>query len=92
MIKSFGDEETERFFNEGVVPPTLRQIENPALRKLRMLDSAESIVDISKVPGNRLEKIKSKPGKYSIRVNDQYRVTFYWEDGGPTLVRIVDYH
>lgn len=44
-------------------------------------------------PGNRLEELKGdRKGTYSIRINDQWRITFRWSDGGADDVRIEDYH
>lgn len=63
------------------------------LRKLVALDAAEALADLRIPPGNRLEKLKGKrSGQYSIRVNDQWRVCFHWQDGDALDVEIVDYH
>ena len=64
-----------------------------ALRKLVMLDAAESLDDLRSPPGNRLEKLHgSRAGQHSIRINDQWRVCFVWKDGEAQGVEIVDYH
>ena len=62
-------------------------------RKLRMLDAASRLVDLRIPPNNRLEALKgNRAGQYSIRVNQQWRVCFYWTDNGPASVEVVDYH
>lgn len=64
-----------------------------ALRKLAMLDAAESLDDLRSPPGNRLEKLRGgRAGQHSIRVNDQWRVCFVWREGDAHDVEIVDYH
>ena len=69
------------------------RIERAALRKLVMLDAAESLDDLRVPPGNRLEPLKGKMGGlYSVRVNDQWRIVFRWTPTGPTDVDIRDYH
>lgn len=93
MIKSFQDKETRKHF-EGrkskAVPQNLRR---NALKKLSQLHFAEDINDLRVPPGNRLERLSGdRKGQHSIRVNDQYRVCFVWEDGNAHDVEIVDYH
>jgi toxin HigB-1 len=64
-----------------------------ALRKLDMLQRSERVDDLLDPPGNRLERLKGdRSGAYTVRVNAQYRVCFYWGDAGPEEVEIVDYH
>jgi proteic killer suppression protein len=64
-----------------------------ALRKLRLLNQARVLSDLRAPPGNRLEALKGdRRGRYSIRVNDQWRICFRWLEGGPADVEIVDYH
>lgn len=64
-----------------------------ALRKLVMLDAAESLDDLRVPPGNRLEKLRGdREGQYSIRINQQWRICFAWTAAGPSDVEIVDYH
>ncbi len=68
-------------------------IESVARRKLRQLQIAERLQDLRVPPGNRLEKLRGDlAGRYSIRVNDQFRVCFRWSDAGAEEVEIVDYH
>ncbi len=64
-----------------------------ALRKLVILDAAESLADLRVPPGNRLEKLSgSRAGQHSIRINDQWRVCFRWTKVGPEEIEITDYH
>jgi len=63
------------------------------LRKLVMLDAAESLWDLRVPPGNRLEKLSGdRKGQHSIRINDQWRICFEWRDGDAYQVEIADYH
>lgn len=63
-----------------------------AIRKIHAIDFAEAIDDLKNPPGNRLERLHGdREGYYSIRVNDQYRVCFRWEDKGAWEVELVDY-
>jgi proteic killer suppression protein len=93
VIKSFADRDTERLFQREPVrrfPPDLRRI---MLRKLVIVDAAESLEDLRSPPGNRLEKLRgNREGQHSIRVNDQWRICFTWTDGNAHDVEIVDYH
>ena len=64
-----------------------------AQRKLDLLNAAHSLLDLKAPPANRLEALKgSMKGKYSIRVNDEYRIVFVFHDGNASDVDIVDYH
>lgn len=93
MIRSFNDSETRRIFNRQRSPKLPGDIQQIALRKLRMLDSAQSLLDLRIPPANRLEKLSgARAGQYSIRLNDQWRVCFKWIDNGAYEVEIVDYH
>ena len=68
-------------------------IETAARRKLRQLEIAGRLDDLKVPPGNRLEPLKGRrTGKFSIRINDQWRVCFRWTAGGVEDVEIVDYH
>ena len=93
MIRTFGDKETERLFQRESVkkfPPPIRRT---ALRKLLLLDAAESLDDLRVPPGNRLEKLRGdREGQHSVRVNDQWRVCFRWEAGDAYEVEVTDYH
>ena len=93
MILSFRDKETERLFRREPVKKIPPPVERPALRKLLVLDAAVSLDDLRVPPGNRLEKLSGdRLGQYSIRINDQWRVCFRWEDGDAHEVEITGYH
>jgi proteic killer suppression protein len=93
MIRSFGSPETERIFalqRSRKLPSDIQQV---ALRKLRMLNNARTLQDLRSPTANRLEKLRGdRSGQYSIRINDQWRVCFQWRDGDAYEVEIVDYH
>ncbi len=93
MIKSFKDSETEKIYNlirSRRLPGDIQQI---ALRKLRMINNAKTINDLRIPPANRLEKLVGKrSGQHSIRINDQFRICFEWFDENAYNVEIVDYH
>jgi len=92
MITSFKDRDTERLFNRQSVKK-FRSFERQALRKLAILNAADGIEDLRVPPGNRLEKLSGdRAGQYSIRINDQWRLCFRWQDGQVLDVEIVDYH
>jgi len=72
------------------LPSDIQQV---ALRKLRMLNRAETLQDLRVPPANRLERlVGDRKGQYSIRINDQWRICFLWQDGDALDVEIVDYH
>ena len=92
VIKTFGDGETELLYLTGK-SRLFQTCEKVAWRKLRMLDAADTLKDLSALPGNRLEPLKGTlMGQYSIRVNDQYRICFEWTEGEAHNARITDYH
>ena len=92
MIRSFRCADTERLFRRETVR-RFKAIERPALRKLDILDAAVDLRTLSSLPGNRLERLKgNRQEQHSIRVNDQWRLCFVWEDDGARDVEIVDYH
>jgi len=69
------------------------EIQQIARRKLRMLNNSQNITDLLIPPSNRLEKLKGDlKGFYSIRINDQWRITFKWNNGNADQVKIIDYH
>ena len=93
MIKSFRDAEIERVFNRQFSRRLPNDIQAVALRKLRMLANAHDVVDLRSPPGNRLERLAGeRAGQYSIRVNDRWRICFFWSDGDAHEVEICDYH
>jgi toxin HigB-1 len=70
-----------------------RAIERVALRKLRQLDAAVDLRDLASPPGNRLEALRGgRQGQYRIRINEQWRICFVWQQGDAYDVEIVDYH
>ena len=93
MISSFGDKETEKIWNQEYSRKIPREIQGTALRKLIMIHRSVSLADLRIPPANRLEKLSGdREGRYSIRINDQWRICFTWADGNAEAVNIVDYH
>lgn len=93
MIRSFADKEAETIWNGYQSRKRPPDVQQTARRKLRQLDSAERLDEMTSPRGNRLEELKGKrKGTYSIRINDQWRITFRWRDGDAHDVRIEDYH
>lgn len=93
MINSFRCKETESIWHGKVSQKLPRDIQQLARRKLRMINNASSINDLRIPPNNRLEMLKGdRKGKYSIRINRQWRICFAWENGIVEQVEIVDYH
>jgi len=93
VIKSFANKQTESVYLREFDKRLPRDMQQAALRKLRMLNNAKSIQDLLSPPGNRLEKLKGeRAGQYSIRINDQWRVCFEWRDDNAFEVEITDYH
>jgi proteic killer suppression protein len=92
MIRSFADEETERVFHRQH-SRQYASFERVAFRKLRQIHSVSAVEELYEPPGNRLEKLKGdRKEKWSLRINDQYRICFVWRDGDACEVEIVDYH
>ena len=92
MIKTFASPETRALF-EREIPKKFRAIARQAYRKLGILHSANDLRVFAELPGNRLEKLRGeRAGQYSIRINDQWRICFIWQDGNAYKVEIVDYH
>ena len=93
MIRAFADRETERIWageRSRRLPP---DIQDTALRKLRLISAARRLDDLRIPPGNRLEALKGdRSGQRSIRINDQWRICFTWKEDGAHDVEIVDYH
>jgi len=97
MIRSFSDGATQDVFN-GVssrragraCPNVLWPI---ARRKLTQLNRVSDLRELAVPPGNRLERLGgNRLGQHSIRINDQYRVCFLWENGYADKVEVADYH
>ncbi len=94
VIRSFQDQEVEAFFIKGKAPQKKgwANVRSVVQRKLDMLHYAKELVDLRSPPGNRLECLcGDMQGWYSIRINDQWRIVFKW-DNQPYNVRIIDYH
>jgi len=92
MIRSFRCKDTGQLFNREPVR-RFKAIEKVARRKLEMLDAAHSLNDLRVPPGNRLEALTGhRKGQHSIRINDQWRIYFVWQEGHAESVEIVDYH
>ena len=93
MIRNFKDKETQKIFERKRSRKLPSDIQQVALRKLRMLNRAETLQDLRVPPANRLERlVGNRDGQYSIRINDQWRICFEWQDGDSLNVEIVDYH
>ncbi|RHW43895.1 type II toxin-antitoxin system RelE/ParE family toxin [Bombilactobacillus bombi] len=94
MIKNFADKETEKIYHQKFSSKLPQAIQKVALRKLIMLDNADSLNDLRIPPANHLEQLQGNGEKrYSIRVNKQYRVCFQIEGKNEfNNVEIVDYH
>jgi proteic killer suppression protein len=93
MIKSFRDRRTESIFRRERVKGLAASVQRACLRKLLIVEAAESIDDLRVPPGNRLEKLAGeRRGQYSIRVNDQWRLCFVWESANAYNVELTDYH
>lgn len=96
MIQSFADETTADLFRERntrAARRILRELWRATQRKLKILDLAAALDDLRVPAGNRLERLKGdQQGRYSVRINDQYRMTFRWEQGNAYEVRVEDYH
>jgi proteic killer suppression protein len=93
VLRSFRDKETERVWQRQRVPKLDANTQRMVVRKLLILDAADTLGDLRVPPGNRLEKLKGdRAGSYSIRVNQQWRICFRWTPAGPEDVEVVDYH
>ncbi|MEB3121522.1 MAG: type II toxin-antitoxin system RelE/ParE family toxin [Snowella sp.] len=91
MIRNFNDKETQKIFERQRSRKLPSDIQQVALRKLRMLNRAETLQDLRVPPANRLERLVGN-GQYSIRINDQWQIYFEWQEGDALNVEIVDYH
>ena len=96
MIVQFGNRLAEDLFDDVNSVKTRRfpqELRRTARRKLLYLHEAAELKDLRMPPGNRLEALKGTwKGLYSIRINEQWRVVFRWEEGNAFNVQIVDYH
>jgi proteic killer suppression protein len=91
MIISFGSKDTEKIWKGERVRNLPIDIQQVGRRKLRMLNNSQNIRDLTIPPSNKLEKL-SGTEFYSIRINDQWRIVFKWDDGNASDVVIMDYH
>jgi toxin HigB-1 len=94
MIQSFRDKRTAHFV-AGKAVKEFSGFARQAEIRLDRLDSAVTLADVAALPGNRLEALRGdRAGRYSMRINDQWRICFTWPSGspGPQDVEIVDYH
>ena len=93
MIKSFKEAEARKIYQRERSRKLPADIQQVALRKLRMINNAININDLRVPPANRLEKlVGDREGQYSIRINDQWRICFEWKSGDAFNVEITDYH
>lgn len=93
MIKSFRCKETEKIFKRTFSKKFPQEIQERAFMKLNAIDAAIQVKDLQIPPSNRLETLKGdRKNQWSIRINNQWRIYFLWEDGNAELVEIADYH
>ena len=93
MIKSFGDKETEKICNGYYSVKLPNAIQQRVRRKLRMINNSQNINDLRIPPSNHLEQLKGKlKHLYSIRINNQWRITFKWENNDGYMVKVTDDH
>lgn len=87
------DRETERVWTGQGSRKLPWDIQTIARRKLRMLNNAATLEDLRSPPGNRLERLRGdRRGQFSMRINQQWRICFHFENGDAWNVEIVDYH
>jgi proteic killer suppression protein len=93
MILSFGSKDTEKIWNGERIKRIPLEIQQIGRRKLRMLNNSQNTRDLSIPPSNKLEKLSGKLKEfYSIRINNQWRIIFKWENNHASEVEIIDYH
>jgi proteic killer suppression protein len=93
MIVSFGDKTTQKIWDGEWAKGFATDIQQTARRKLRMLNNSVDIKDLMIPPSNRLEKLKGNLKDFhSIRVNNQWRIIFQWDNGSAFDVQLIDYH
>ncbi|GAK53886.1 plasmid maintenance system killer [Candidatus Moduliflexus flocculans] len=93
MIQTFASKETEAIWQGRVSKKLPTDIQQVARRKLRMLNNAMTLNDLRIPPANRLEALRGdRKGQYRIRINDQWRICFTWEQSDAYHVEILDYH
>ncbi|HMS45006.1 MAG TPA: type II toxin-antitoxin system RelE/ParE family toxin [Alphaproteobacteria bacterium] len=93
MIKSFADKRTEVLFHRAYVKGLPSDLQRICLRKLVQIHKARRLQDLMIPPANRLEKLKgNRQNQYSIRINNQWRICFCWQQNNAYQFEIVDYH
>jgi proteic killer suppression protein len=93
MIISFSNKETKKIWEGERIKTLSIELQEIARRKLRMLNSSQSLTDLTIPPSNRLEKLSGDLKEYySIRVNNQWRIIFKWNEGNSENVKLIDYH
>ena len=93
MIISFGSKSTQKIWQGERVKRIPMEIQQIGRRKLRMLNNSQNVTDLRIPPSNRLEKLIGKQKEYySIRINNQWRIIFKWENNHASEVEIIDYH
>ncbi|HEX8516083.1 MAG TPA: type II toxin-antitoxin system RelE/ParE family toxin [Bacteroidia bacterium] len=93
MLISFGDKDTKKIWEGERIKGLSTEIQEMARRKLRMLNNSQDLTDLQVPPSNRLEKLKGNyKDFYSIRINNQWRIIFKWNNGNADQVEIIDYH
>lgn len=93
MLTSFGNKNAKKIWEGERVKGLPTEVQEIARRKLRMLNNSQNLTDLMIPPSNRLEKLKGTlKNFYSIRVNDQWRIIFKWNNGNANEVELIDYH
>jgi proteic killer suppression protein len=93
MLLSFGDKDTKKIWDGERVKSFSTEIQETARRKLRMLNNSQDLSDLLIPPSNRLERLKGNFKEfYSIRINNQWRIVFKWNNNNAEEVQIIDYH
>ncbi|MBK7128001.1 MAG: type II toxin-antitoxin system RelE/ParE family toxin [Crocinitomicaceae bacterium] len=93
MIISFGNKDTKKIWEGERIKGLSTELQETSRRKLRMLNNSQDLNDLMIPPSNRLEKLKGNlKDFYSIRINNQWRIIFKWNNGNASEVEIVDYH
>jgi proteic killer suppression protein len=93
MISSFKDAEAEKIWDRQFSRKLPQDIQRTALRKLSIIHNSRNLGDLKITPGNNFEKLEgNRAGQCSIRINDQWRICFKFENGNAFEVEIVDYH
>ncbi len=93
MLSSFGDKDTKKIWEGERIKRFSTEIQETARRKLRMLNNSQNLTDLQVSPSNKLEKLKGNFKEfYSIRINNQWRIIFKWNNGNAEEVEIIDYH